>query len=82
MSSIPALDFEQSALVGKTNNRSVLGSMNEYAFQMKCQIAREGGLERVDIDRLNLQMNKMPMGALKYEYPIDAVVRELEKLAT
>jgi len=47
----------------KTNNRSVLGSMNDLAFQLKYQIAGIGGLVDADIAKLNHDLNHIPMSA-------------------
>ena len=78
---IPALNSSQPVRFGKTNNRSVLGSMNDYAFQFKAHITSEGGLEHVDIGRLNHKMNETPMGALNYERAIGAVRNKLGRPA-
>jgi hypothetical protein len=55
--------------------------MNDYAFQFKVHIASEGGLEHVDVGRLNHRINETPMGALNYERAIGAVRNELGRLA-
>jgi len=50
--------------IAKTNNRSVLGSMNDLTFQLKYQIADEGGLLNTNITQLNHDLNRIPMGAI------------------
>ncbi len=57
----------------KTSNRRVLGSMNEFAFEYDYLIRREGGIENIRILHLNKEINRTPMGALKYGYPIEAL---------
>jgi hypothetical protein len=56
-----------------TANRSVLGSMNDLAGQVEFLISRAGGLERADMLRVNMMLNRVPMGALKYRYAIEKV---------
>ncbi len=62
--------------ITKTNNRSVLGSMNDLTFHLKYQISDEGGLSGVDLSKLNYDINRIPMGAIKEIYSI----YELKKL--
>lgn len=57
----------------KTSNRQVLGSMNEVAFEYDYFIRREGGLEKARIFEINKEINRTPMGALKYMNPIEAL---------
>jgi len=44
--------------------------MNDLTFQLKYQIADEGGLSAVDISKLNHDLNRIPMSALKEIYSI------------
>jgi len=57
----------------KTMSKSVLGSMNDLAYHYEFQIMREGGIENIRILRLNKEINRIPMGALKYNFPIEAL---------
>ena len=52
--------------LGKTLNRSVLGSMTDYAKCYKYQIQFEDGQLFENILELNSGMNEMPMGAIGY----------------
>ena len=56
--------------IAKTNNRSVLGSMNDLTFQLKYQIADEGGLLNTNIMKLNHDLNRIPMSAIEEIYSI------------
>ena len=56
-----------------TNNRSVMGSMNDLAFNYKYQIQAKGGVHHCMLPQIIRQMNRMPMGALDYNYPIDTL---------
>src|SRR4030065_354197 len=63
----------------KTMSKSVLGSMNDLAYHYEFQIMREGGIVNIRILHLNKEINRTPMGALKYHYPIDVLKNLLLK---
>ena len=67
--------------ISKTNNRSVLGSMNDLTFQLKYQIADEGGLLNTDITKLNHDLNRIPMSAIEEIYSIYELRKLLIKLS-
>lgn len=52
--------------LGKTQNKSVLGSMVDYAKCYKYQIQFEDGHLIGNILEINSEMNEMPMGAIGY----------------
>jgi len=45
--------------------------MNDFVNQYNFSISRFGGLDGADMLAVNMQINRIPMGALKYRYPID-----------
>ena len=57
----------------KTNSKSVLGSMNDIAFHYKYHIQEEGGIHSIAIPSIIKKLNHMPMGAIEYTYPIEAL---------
>jgi hypothetical protein len=59
--------------IGKATNRSILGSMNEFAFLAKHYFARER--EGTDLAQLQLYLARTPCGALKYSFPCEEVRR-------
>jgi len=61
----------QTIELAKTNNRSVLGSMNDLAIQIKYRVAEFGGLDNTDFATINRDLNHTPMGAIQYLYSID-----------
>lgn len=65
-----------------TNNRSILGSMNDYGFHCEFHIHRQGGLKSTDIIELNKKISKMPMSALKYSNGIKEIRNVVEKMLT
>ncbi len=75
------LDDIRKIEITKTNNRSVLGSMNDLTFQLQCQIADEGGLSVADISKLNHDINRIPMSAIKEIYSIYELKYLLNKMS-
>ena len=63
--------------IAKTNSRSVLGSMNELAFQAKYLINFSGGLVDAGLSEITRQLNRTPMSAIKYRDSIDELKRRL-----
>jgi len=66
-----ALRDYRNVMISKTNSRSVLGSMNDLAFQLKCLIEAMGGLDRADLSEVSRRLNRIPMSAIKYHFSID-----------
>lgn len=73
------LEEYQKIHFAKTNNRSVLGSMNDLAFQMEGHIISTGGIGNLGLDALNDTLNRIPMGALNYQYSIEALKAKLNQ---
>ena len=57
----------------KTVNRSVLGSMNDLAFNYKYYIHDAGGVHSHAVPSIIGKLNRMPLSAIEYVYPIKAV---------
>jgi hypothetical protein len=53
--------------ISKTNNRSVLGSMNDYAFQYRVYVETQGGLHHCDTLDMISSINESPMRAIGYD---------------
>jgi len=49
---------------GKTNSRSVLGSMNDLIFHIKYRIFADGGILNAEINKANQYINHIVMGAI------------------
>ena len=47
--------------------------MNDLVGQVEFLISRAGGLEKADMLRVNMMLNRVPMGALKYHYAVEKV---------
>jgi hypothetical protein len=76
------LEENREIIIAKTNNRSVLGSMNDLAFQLKYRIGAMGGLANVDLTELNRELKRIPMSAIKEIYSIYELRNLLNKLGT
>jgi len=76
------LDDCREIVISKTNDRSVLGSMNDLAFQLKVRIEAAGGLGNIDLTELNHDLNRIPMSAIEEFYSIDELRKQLTNLIT
>lgn len=63
------LDACRTVLFTRSDNRSVLGSMNDLRFQIEVYVAGDGGLANVDLADLHRRLNRIPMGAIDYRPP-------------
>ncbi|MBN2239907.1 MAG: hypothetical protein JW712_09030 [Dehalococcoidales bacterium] len=59
----------------KTSSRSVLGSMNDFTFQIKYDSYDRGNLTDADLSEINRFLVQNPMSAIKY----NICIRELEQ---
>ena len=69
----------ESIQYANTNNKSVMGSMNDLAFHYKYHIQSEGGVHSYAVPSIIKKLNRMPMGALEYVYSVEALKAVLEK---
>ena len=65
--------------LGRARNKSVLGSMNDYALNYRCAIMRQGGLLDCDILAINKEINRMPMSAINYRCGSEALAERMGK---
>ena len=62
----------------RSNNRSVLGSMNDLAFNYEYRIMMLGSLHSPEMPKIISELNRMPMGALQYAYPIEILKQHVQ----
>lgn len=62
----------------KTANKSVLGSMNDLAYLYEVHIIEDGGFDNIKMLQLNQRINRTPMGAMKYQFPIEVLKKVLQ----
>ena len=80
---IREVDGSNELQIAKTNNRSVLGSMNDMAYQIESMVVSEGGLGMCSLDEINRQLNRIPMSAIRpHTYSVNALQSMLSASAT
>lgn len=57
----------------RSNNRSVLGSMNDIRFQIEVDVEHDGGLANADLAGLQHRLNRIPFSAVGYRYPVEGL---------
>ncbi len=77
-----ALDQTRGLEIHKTNNRSVLGTINDNIFHIDYHLWDAGGIEFTTFAILAAHVNHMPMSPLKWTYPIKEYQRSLIHGAT
>ena len=60
-----------------TDNKSVIGSMNDIALHYTIKIEHEGSLHSTEIPNIIKKLNRMPMTAIKSVFPIKALYESL-----
>lgn len=60
------LSLHKDIVVGRTHNRSTLGSLNNRIGDAKYLIEYDGGLAHCDMPALVHRLNETPMGPIKY----------------
>lgn len=58
-------------VVGRTRDRSVLGSMTDMRYQIERAVELSGGLRHVDVADVNRSLRRIPFSAIKYARAID-----------
>lgn len=66
----PMLETTLEIRFAKTNNRRVLGSMNDMAQMLEWTISSRGGLAATDPADLQRLLNETPFKAIGYDQPI------------
>jgi hypothetical protein len=67
----------------KTNNRSVLGSMNDLAYQLEWIVHANGGLGQVSMESVAHKLNRIPLSAIReHTFSVEALRNRLEQYAT
>jgi len=69
----------ESIQYANTNSKSVIGSMNDLAFHYTHYIQSEGGVHSYSVPSIIQKMNRTPMGALEYVFPVEALKVIYEK---
>ncbi|MHB8730134.1 MAG: DUF6933 domain-containing protein [Sulfuricaulis sp.] len=68
-----ALEACRTIRFTRSNNRRVLGSMNEMRFHVEVDVEDAGGLDRIDLADLHHRLNRTPWSAVGYRYAVDCI---------
>ena len=63
--------------LARTASRSILGFMNEMAFQVRYQVERNGGLDQCETGLINHQLRRTAHNRGEYVFPLDLVAQLL-----
>lgn len=70
------IDHFDQVQFGKTASRSVLGSMNDFAWRYQMIAQESADKAGMSLSRAEYEMTQMPCGGLDYQFPVD-VAKEL-----
>lgn len=76
------LDAARSIRFTRSNNRSVLGSMNDIRYHIEGEVEHVGGLERIDLADLHHRLNRILFSAIGYKYPVKQLQEHLAQTYT
>ena len=62
-------EYDGNISYAKTENRSLLGSMNDFALHIKSEVQSRQTLANVDMLLLARRLNRIPFKAIGFEYP-------------
>jgi len=62
------MDETIDIVIGKTNSRTILGSMNDHVATTIYHVAYDGGYEHLDINDINERLNDTPMKGIGYSH--------------
>ena len=68
----------EEVFIARTNNRRVLGSMNDLANQVWHTAAEHHAFQMLDFDRLELELAEVPLSMFRYKHPA-AVAADLAR---
>ena len=74
------LEFCRVIRFSTSNNRSVLGSMNDLRLQIEVNVAHAGGLANVDMFDLHHRLNRVPLSAVGYRYAVEGLAEHLRRM--
>jgi len=63
------LDRSRDIRIDRTNNRSVLGSMNDMKQMIELTVFDQGGLAETNMTKLRRMLNHTPFKAIGYSFP-------------
>ena len=76
------LSVTRDLKIGKSRNQSILGSMNDYAFQADVYVDALGGVKEADALLVSARLGEAPMGVIGYSSGIRELRKKMEAHAT
>ena len=76
---LPPSDQIQHIPIKKSQNMSVVASMNDFIWRIKAHIEDSKGIQFADNYRLSSSINEMPVGAVNYWFPRDKLSEIIEE---
>ena len=71
------VDHFDQVQFGKTASRSVLGSMNEFAWNYQIMAEESVDKDGMSLSKAEYKMTQMPCGGLDYQFPVDVAKKLL-----
>jgi hypothetical protein len=68
------LESLSGTITAKSDDRSVIGTINDNIWHVKIYAHEAGGVDRAGIDYLSKHLNHMPMAPLGWKYAIEAFI--------
>lgn len=62
----------ENVKMARSNSRSVLASMNDFVRHLRWRVGDDFDISQ--LDELENMLSQIPMGALKYQYPVEAAL--------
>ncbi len=73
------IEAMQQVRFGPTRSKSVLGSMNDFVYQVDAEFSQ--GREVVYLDGIDLRLSEVPCGPLKYRSPAEVALDLITRVA-
>ena len=69
-----------AVVIGKTNNRSTLGSMNDLIYHCEAEILDNGGLAECDPINIGRRINRIPFKANEWRFSVELMRDQIKAL--
>ena len=73
------MDETLQFILGKTNNRSVLGTMNDHISSTIFHVAYDGGYQHIDVNGLTRRINETPTNAIGYATGEERLIEAIQQ---
>ncbi|UKJ07175.1 DUF6933 domain-containing protein [Solitalea lacus] len=70
--------YDKIVLSNTDNDKRVIGSMNDYVYNLKFMVADDGGIKNANPNMIGNLLNSTPMKAINYGFSIDRMRNEIK----